>query len=95
MTDQNGSELLRSAHRGGSTAQTQSVEIGGNPLAHMTGYKDEKNGVKLNVTFKQVLEQEGRKNSDNNKICRDAAALTFKMSDRKYIFQQSGWRDCY
>lgn len=61
MIDQNGSELLRSAHRGGSTAQTQPMEIGGSPLAHMTGYKDEKNGVKLNVTFKQVLEQEGGK----------------------------------
>lgn len=90
MIDQNGSKLLGSAHRGGSTAQTQSVEIGGNPLAHMTGYNDEKNCVKPNVTFKQVLEQEGEKNSDNNKIYRDAAALTFKMSDRKYIFQQSG-----
>lgn len=61
MIDQNGSELLRSVHHRGSAVLTQSVEIGGNPLAHMTGYKDEKNCVKLNVTFKQVLEQEGGK----------------------------------
>lgn len=71
--DHNGSELLRSAHRGGSTALTQSVEIRGNPLAHMTGYKDEKNCVKLNVTFKQVLEQEGEKKTQT--ITRSAEML--------------------